>query len=68
MRPRSIQLRLAVWFTAAMAIVLGAFAAGTWLYLARTADERADRSADRPIGFLYAARTTSQHGACQDEG
>ena len=40
----SIRIRLAVWHTLVVGVLLGAFAAGTWLFLGRTTRARADQS------------------------
>jgi heavy metal sensor kinase len=40
----SVRLRLAIWYTGVLAVVLVAFAAGTYGYLVRATRERVDRS------------------------
>lgn len=54
----SIRMRLALWHTLAVAMLLGAFAAGTWAFLGVTTRARADQSlANTTAAFLAVWRT-----------
>ena len=59
----SIRLRLTVWHIATIALLLGAFAAGTWVFLVRSARAREDSSlADISRTFVDAWKTErSEH-------
>lgn len=53
--PRSLPVRLAAWHTAAVALLLATFSAGTWWFITRTARARADRAlADLTRTFVVA--------------
>jgi type VI protein secretion system component VasF len=41
-RPRSVRIRLTLWYVAAMAVVLALFAAGVYALLQHSLDEQAE--------------------------
>ncbi len=62
---RSIRVRLAAWHTLAVAALLALFSAGTWVFLARTARERAD-AALAELTRAYVAAWAGERGERRD--